>query len=150
MSDYHYTECGLTNVFIVGAGEFWDDAGEDSATIPAIGQLHRVIAEGIVTHPAKMTGQELRFLRTEMGLTQAQLAEILKVKLLTVSRWERNETPIRDEAEMLIRILAVETLGIEIELGVRSVSEKVTASAWTHEIRIDGSEPGQYQLLDAA
>lgn len=150
MSEYHYTECGLDHVFIEGSGEFGDHAGEESVTIPAIGQLHRVIAEGIVTHPAKMTGQELRFLRTEMGLTQAQLAEILKVKLLTVSRWERNETPIRDEAEMLIRILAVEMLGIEIELGVRSVSEKVTASAWTQEIRIDGSNPGNYQLLNAA
>ena len=101
-------------------------------------------------HPAKMTGQELRFLRTEMGLTQAQLAEILKVTLLTVSRWERNESPIRDEAEMLIRMLSVETLRLEVELGVQSVSEKVTASACTQEIRIDGSNPGQYQLLDAA
>ncbi len=150
MSEYHYTECGLDNVFIEGAGEFGDDAGEDSVTIPAIGQLHRVIAEGVVTHPAKMTGQELRFLRTEMGLTQARLAKILKVTLLTISRWERNETSINDAAEMLVRLHSVTKLELEVNLDVETVSEKVTASAWAQEIRIDGSNPGHYRLLDAA
>ena len=150
MSDYHYTECGLNNVFIEGALKFGDGAGEASVTIPAIGQLHRVIAEGIVMHPAKMSGQELRFLRAEMGLTQAQLAEIVKVSLLTVSRWERNETPVNDAAEMLVRLHSVEKLGLNVDLDVESVSEKVTAAAGPQEIRIDGSNPEQYQLLDAA
>ncbi|MDE0303426.1 MAG: helix-turn-helix domain-containing protein [Albidovulum sp.] len=150
MPDYHYTECGLDNVFIEGAMEFGDGAGADPVTIPAIGQLHRVIAEGIVTHPAKMTGQELRLLRTEMGLTLARLAEILKVRLLTVSRWERNETSINDAAEMLVRLHSVTKLQLEVDLDVETVSGKVAASAWTQEIRIDGSNPGNYQLLDAA
>ena len=150
MSGYHYTECGLDNVFIEGAGEFEDGAGEDSVTIPAIGQLHRVIAEGIVTHPAKMTGRELRFLRTELGLTQAQLAEILKVKLLTVSRWERNETSINDAAEMLVRLHSATKLRLDVDLDVETVSRKVAAAAQTQEIRIDGSNTGHYQLLGAA
>lgn len=150
MSEYHYTECGLDNVFIEGALEFGDDADEESVMVPAVGQLHRVIAEGIVTHPAKMAGQELRFLRTELGLTQAQLAEIVKVTLLTVSRWERNETPVNDAAEMLVRLHSVEKLGLDVNLDVESVSGKVTAAARTQEIRIDGSNPEHYQLLDAA
>ena len=62
-------------------------------------------------HPAKMSGQELRFLRAEMGLTQAQLAEIVKVSLLTVSRWERNETPVNDAAEMLVRCIQSRSWG---------------------------------------
>ncbi len=150
MSAYHYTGCGLDNVFIEGSWEGPDHAGEDSITIPAIGQLHKVIAKGIVMHPAKMTGQELRFLRTEMGLTQAELGEILKVKLLTVSRWERNETRIRDAAEMLARLLAVDLLGLDVELGVQSVSEQVTDAAQVQEIRIDGHDRGHYRLLEAA
>lgn len=149
-SEYYYTGCGLENVFIEGAVEFGDDAGEESVMVPAIGQLHRVIAEGIVTHPAKMTGEELRFLRTEMGLTQARLAEILKVTLLTVNRWERNETPVNDAAEMLVRLHSATKLRPDVDLDVKSGSEKVTAAAWTQEIRIDGSNPGHYQLLDAA
>ena len=150
MPAYHYTECGLDYMFIEGAVIIGDQADEEVAKIPAIGRLHRVIAEGIVTHPTKMTGQELRFLRSEMGLTQAQLAAILKVTLLTVSRWERNETPVNDAAEMLVRLHSVAKLRLDIDLDVESVSGMVTAAARTQEIRIDGNNPGHYQLLDAA
>jgi transcriptional regulator with XRE-family HTH domain len=150
MSAYHYKECGLDNVFIEGMNLIQDHAGEDTVTIAAIGLLHRVIAEGIVTLPSKMTGKELRFLRTEMGLTQEKLAEVLKVTLLTVSRWEREETPIKDTAEMLIRLMAVERLGLNVQLNVDAVSAKVTAAPRTEAIRIDGSDPKHYHLLDAA
>ncbi|MCY4258876.1 MAG: transcriptional regulator [Rhodobacteraceae bacterium] len=150
MSHYHYTECGLNNVYIEGVHAALDHAGEDSIAIPAIGLLHKVIAEGIVNRPGKMTGQELKFLRSEMGLTQARLGEILKVRLLTVSRWERSETPIGSAAEMLIRLLAVEVLGLGKVLGVQSVSEKVSSSVRARDLHIDGSNPGKYHLLDAA
>ncbi len=150
MAVYHYTECGLNNVYVEVTALCKDHASGDMVTIPAIGQLHQVIAEGIVTHPAKMTGQELRFLRSEMGLTQAQMAKFLKVTLLTVSRWERNETPVKDTAEMLVRLMAAQRLQLEVDLDVESVSEKVTEGALIHEIRIKGSEEGQYRLLEAA
>lgn len=149
MGAYHYTECGLDNVFIEGMNVVSDHAGEDTLQIHAIGLLHSVIAEGIVMLPSKMSGKELRFLRTEMGLTQEKLADVLKVTLLTISRWEREETPIKDTAEMLIRLMAVEHLELPVKLDVDSVSAKVTRAARTDPIRIDGSDPSQYQLLAA-
>jgi transcriptional regulator with XRE-family HTH domain len=150
MANYHYTECGLDNVFIEGLDIVSDHAGESTVTIPAIGLLHEVIAEGIVMLPTKMSGRELRFLRTEMGMTQAQLAEIIKVTLLTVSRWEREETPIRDAAEMLIRLMAIDRLGLDLDMDVDAVSSKVTLAPRKDPIRIDGSDPSHYQLLAAA
>lgn len=149
MVSYHYTECGLESVVIEGLDQVRDHAGDDTLTIPAIGRLHRVIAEGIVMLPSKMSGKELRFLRTEMGLTQEKLADVLKVTLLTVSRWEREESPIKDTAEMLIRLMAVEHLELNVKLDVDSVSAKVTRAARTSPIRIDGSNPSQYQLMAA-
>ncbi|MBL4556499.1 MAG: helix-turn-helix transcriptional regulator [Rhodobacteraceae bacterium] len=106
-----------------------------------------MIAEGIVQLPSKMTGKELRFLRTEMGLTQEKLAETLKVTLLTVSRWEREENPIKDTAEMLIRLMAIKRLDLGAEMDVDSVSEKVTAAPRTDPIRIGGQDPKRYHLL---
>ena len=85
-----------------------------------------------------------------MGFTQAELAKILKVRLLTVSRWERNQSPINDAAEMLIRILAAQTLELDIETDVRLLSEKVTDSLRTEEIRIKRSDQGNCQRLWAA
>lgn len=149
MGTYHYTECGLDNVFIEGMNTVQDHAGEETITIPAVGMLHKVIAEGIVSLPSKMSGRELRFLRTEMGLTQEKLAEVLKVTLLTISRWEREETSIKDTAEMLIRLMAVERLELDVELNVDAVSSKVTAAPRIDAIRIDGSNPTNYHLVAA-
>jgi DNA-binding transcriptional regulator YiaG len=150
MAVYHYTECGLDNVMIEGLNVVNDHAGEETVVIPAIGLLHQVIAEGIVTLPTKMSGRELRFLRTEMGMTQAQLAEVLKVTLLTVSRWEREENPIQDAAEMLVRLMAVDRLELGLQLSVDSVASKVTLGPHREPIRIDGSDPTQYQLMPVA
>ena len=149
MNTYHYTECGLDNVFIEGMPTQMDDAGDDIVTIPAVGHLHRVIAESIVTYQYKMSGKELRFLRTEMGLTQDNLAAILKVKLLTISRWEREESPIKHTAEILIRLMAIKRLSLDLAMDVDEVSEKVNLSPQSGQIRIDGSDPNRYQALAA-
>jgi transcriptional regulator with XRE-family HTH domain len=146
VTDYLYTESGLDNVIIEGVSFVTDDAGDETITIPGIGELHRVIAHGIVMLPSKISGKELRFLRTEMGMTQAELAEMLRVSMLTVSRWEREENPITDSAEMLIRLLANEKLQLDAKIGVESVSEKVMQVPRSEPIRIDGSDPKNYHL----
>lgn len=149
MASYHYTECGLDNVFIEGMEAIQDHDGDEIIMIEAVGALHKVIAEGIVCLPSKMGGKELRFLRTEMGLTQAQLGEVLKVTLLTVSRWERDEKGINDAAEMLVRLLTAKRLDLDIEIDVDTVSGKVTTSPEPREIHIDGSNAGKYHLIAA-
>lgn len=149
VATYHYTECGLDNVFIEDMNIVEDHNGDETVTIPAIGALHMVICEGIVRLHAKMTGQELRFLRSEMGMTQAKLADIIKVSSLTVSRWEREEHPIDDAAEMLIRIMAVESLGLDVKLNVEQVSANVSHTPRSEPIRINGANPAQYELLAA-
>ncbi len=40
MSNHHYTECGLQNVFIEGLTPVIDDDGDEIITIPAINELH--------------------------------------------------------------------------------------------------------------
>ena len=54
-----------------------DDAGEQVVTIRNVAGLHKAIATAIVMKRANMTGKELRFLRTEMGMTQAELADVV-------------------------------------------------------------------------
>jgi transcriptional regulator with XRE-family HTH domain len=146
MEAYLYKECGLDNVVIEGLSIVEDHAGDETVTIPAIGMLHQVIAEGIVGLPVKMTGLELRFLRTEMGLTQEGLAEVLKVKPLSVSRWERGD-PISDASEMLIRLLAIDRLELNVKMDVDEVSSRVTRAPRTNPIRINGSNPEKYLLV---
>lgn len=150
MENYRYTESGLDSVIIEGAELVKDDAGERCTTIRNVNGLHKAIAHGIVTRQGSMTGRELRFLRTEIGMTQAELGDMLHCTPVTVSRWERSEHPIDSNAEALIRLYAAAELGLEKALNVRDTAGWCVASAAVPPIVIDGSDPSHYRLKEAA
>lgn len=146
MNEYVYTESGLENVIIRGAKFVTDDAGEYVVIIRNIAGLHRAIATAIITKTASMTGKELRFLRTEMGLTQAELASIVHREPLAISRWERGEVEqIDTNAETLIRLHAKEALKLPVEASVKEIAQWSTPSAITPPLEIDGSNPNDYR-----
>ncbi|MCJ8509520.1 helix-turn-helix domain-containing protein [Rhizobium lemnae] len=149
--DHHYTECGLMNVFISGIEVQVDDDGDEIITIPAVNELHRVIAEGIVSHPKGMSGDELRFLRTEMGLTQAELAQYVHRDKQAIGRWERGEFELDSSAEALIRRMAIEKLKLTDELGIDELSKRSVPSAQPQTIKISkvNNDNHTYEL-DAA
>lgn len=146
---YAYTECGLPNVRIIGL-RVEDDAGESTIRIPHIRSLHRLISQKVVASKNRLTGAELRYLRSEMGLTPEEFGKRVHRQPSTVTRWERAETSLPREMEARIRILAY----AELKLGVIDPQE---AGRW-HElptigktgetpIEIDGRDPGNYRLV---
>lgn len=92
-----------------------------------------------------MAGKELRFLRTEMGMTQAELADMIHRESLTISRWERNENPIDPNAETLIRKYAIEALDLDLDADIKELSGWSIPSASQQPIEIDGSDPFNYR-----
>lgn len=147
--DYKYTECGLDNVEIHGMQVPIDDAGEKVYTIRNILGLHRTIAHCIITSNHGILPKELRFLRTEIGLTQSELAQTVQKDHQTVGRWERGEVPIDGNAELVIRMLAAEKLGIDPEMTVEEMAKNCLPSAEFRVIAIDGSDPTHYRPLAA-
>jgi DNA-binding transcriptional regulator YiaG len=153
MTDYRYTECGLDNVVIAGLEPVKDGAGQESIEIPNINMLHKAIAESIVRHENSISGKELRFLRTELGMTQTQLGQMVHRDAQSIGRWERGEVAIDAAAEALIRAHSVQVLKLDGEdegLSVESLSERCVTSAEVQQIMIDGSTPGEYHQVDAA
>lgn len=151
MNKYRYTECGIDYVFIEGMNICVDDAGDETVTIPHVAALHKAIATAIVTKPYSMTGKELRFLRTEMGITQAELALAVNREPLAISRWERGEVAQIDQnAEAIIRLMVVDELQLEIKPSVRELVRWSIPSAKMPELRIDGSKPGIYTPIPTA
>jgi transcriptional regulator with XRE-family HTH domain len=147
--DYRYSECGLDNVVIHGMPVCTDDVGEEVYCIQNIVGLHKVIAYCIIAGPRGLRPEELRFLRTEMGLTQAELAEIVKKDHQTIGRWERGDKPIDQNAEYVIRTIAAERLGIDTKLSFEELARRCVPSAEVKMIEIDGSDPNEYRLLAA-
>lgn len=146
---YHYTECGLNNIVIEGLSVLIDDEGDEVVEIPYINKLHGAIASGIVSHEQGMSGAELRFLRSEIGMTQAELATLLHKDKQTVGRWERAESEIDGASETIIRKLAIEKLGLGISDGIDELSKKSVSTAQDQTISIVASN-SSYALVDNA
>lgn len=151
MSSHHYTESGLKNVFIDGLETFLDDDGDEVITIPAINELHHVIALGIVSHEHGISGDELRFLRTEMGLTQAELGALVHHDKQSVGRWERGEFEIDGAAETIIRRLAIEMLKLATEAAIEDLSRRSvpTVKAQPITIQMTNNDQPEYTLVAA-
>ncbi|MER8799330.1 helix-turn-helix transcriptional regulator [Mesorhizobium sp. M0998] len=148
---HHYTESGLLNVYIEGIAVEVDDDGDDIITIPAVNELHQVIALGIVSHAKGMSGDELRFLRSEMGLTQAELAALVHRDKQSIGRWERNEIDIDSSAEALVRRLAIEKLGLPVDAGIDELSRRSVPTADEQPIKIQkmNNDARPYELIAA-
>jgi transcriptional regulator with XRE-family HTH domain len=150
MADHHYTECGLQNVYISGISKMVDDDGDEVILIPGVNNLHRTIAEGIVSHTKGIDGSELRFLRSEMGLTQAELATLVHRDKQSIGRWERSETEIDSVAEAVIRKLAIEMIGLDVKLGMAELSKYSVPTAEVQPINIGIIDGGNYELRKKA
>ena len=147
--DYLYRGSGLDNVIIAGLEVAVDDKGRAQIEIPYIHQLHKAIAEVIIGAPTGMRPQELRFLRTELGRSQAELAAMLSKDAQTVGRWERGETPIDPNAELIIRLIVAEILDINLGRSVQDMTGSYRPAATYQPITIDGRDPSNYRPLAA-
>lgn len=102
---YHYTGCGLPNVFLENGFEIVQTPYGEGVTIHDLDGLHVALGKAIVVSPEPMDGHAFRFLRTELDLSQAGLAEVLGCDEQTVARWEKgNEKPVQAQADRLMRL----------------------------------------------
>ncbi len=106
---YQYTESGLDNVYLVSGYEFSPDG--KTVIIRDIDGLQRAIGRALAKQQHRLTGEEFRFLRSELLLSQASLAKVLGVKELTIGRWERGESEIPVSTEAAVRTMFLESLG---------------------------------------
>lgn len=148
-NEYRYKSSGLDNVVLVGLPECIDDDGEPCITIPHINELHKAIATSVVSRDGGMSGAELRFLRTMMGLTQAELAKAVNRDAQTIGRWERQEFENDPNAEALIRLIAIQRLALGLDKPVEEIAGWCVQTAEAKPIRIDASDPNNYRPLAA-
>lgn len=144
MTICRYADSGLDNVTIEGRNVLADDSG-DCVMIPNIKGLRKTIALAIVTRRSSMSGGELRFLRTEMGMTDSELAYFLHRDALTISGWEREQVKMDEAAEAAIRLLAIRQLRLPEGADVGEIAGWCKPSAETPPIVIDGSDNSNYR-----
>ena len=109
--DYEYVESGLKNV-VLGNITVHEckNCGEVLPEIPNVRQVHKWIAEYLVRKTGPLTGEEFRFLRKNMDIPAKELAHVLDVNAVTVSRWENNAEKVGPQSDRLFRALYVSRL----------------------------------------
>jgi len=103
---YQYLGCGLPNVFLQNGYELTESPYGNGVVIHDLEGLHKAIGETLVAGPGAITGSEFRFLRTELELSQATLAQLLGCDEQAVARWEKGKSKqVNAPAERLLRRL---------------------------------------------
>ncbi|MGI9276235.1 MAG: helix-turn-helix domain-containing protein [Endozoicomonas sp.] len=146
MTLHHYTECGLSYVYLENG--FVQDSieGEEYVGIDDIDSLHETIGRFVVDKQSTLEGQEVRFLRIEMNMSQKGLGALLGVEDQTIARWEKDQTAIPRTADVLLRSLYLESINRESHIGhlLKVLAESETREAM-QDLRLREVE-NQWQL----
>lgn len=86
---YHYTECGLPNVWLVNGVKSHATPYGEAMVIENAEGLHRAIGMQLVHRKPYLTGSEFRFLRKELDLSQNALAGYFGNDAQSVALWEK-------------------------------------------------------------
>lgn len=104
-STYHYTECGLKNIYLINGYKFISTERGKSISIKDIDGLHKAIGLFLVSNKKDLSADEVAFLRHEMLMSQSTLAKLLGMSEQAVRRWEKGSVSIPKPSESLLRLL---------------------------------------------
>lgn len=114
---YHYKESGLDNIYLEDGFTIHKTPYGEGVAIQNTAGLHKAIGKHLVARPIPLNGAEVRFLRTEMELTQRDLAGIIGATEQTLRLWEKNRGKfIPGTADRLLRALYSEFVGGDVHI----------------------------------
>jgi|RhiMetdeSRZDD1v2_1073273.scaffolds.fasta_scaffold248528_5 YgiT-type zinc finger domain-containing protein len=103
---YHYKECGLDNVYLENVDvRICESCGQKSVRIPRILELHDAIGRAVAMQPCPLRGQDIRFLRKQLGYSAKAWATFLRMDTSTLSRLENEQQVAGPQSDSLIRFL---------------------------------------------
>lgn len=105
---YHYTGCGLNNVWLVNGYKRTKTPYGEGVSIENIHGLHRSIAMQLIRSRARLSGPEFRFLRIQLDTAQSALGAIWGVTDQTIALWEKGKLRVPKWADRYIRFLVQE------------------------------------------
>ncbi|WCE31044.1 transcriptional regulator [Vibrio sp. SCSIO 43137] len=114
---YHYTECGLPNVYLKNGYTLETIDGEEYFSVDDIDGLHIAIGCLLAEKPQSLTGNEFKFFRQHFNHSRRVLGELLGVDQQTVGRWEKAESTIPKTVDVTMRLLFLESINQDSNIG---------------------------------
>lgn len=128
MNNYHYTECGLDNVYLKDGFTTTETSKGSFVSISNPRGLENVIASSLASLEKRLDNKEIKFLRAHLGYSQSKLAGLLDVSTITLKKWESGENSISGPADRLIKALYKER-----ESNFKSLIDVLEGSVHAHE-----------------
>jgi DNA-binding transcriptional regulator YiaG len=97
---FHYTGSGLDNVYLLNGYEV---DKEGTLYIHNINQLHDAIGLSLIMKSNPLSGEEIRYIRHHLDLSQKKLGSLLGVDYQSVLGWEKNKREITPSADKLLK-----------------------------------------------
>lgn len=102
---YHYTESGLNNIYLANGFNTIETSSGQAISINNVDGLHRAIGLFLASTVKDLSGDEIRFLRHEMLMSQKTLSLLLGVSEQEIRRWENGKIKMPKPSESLLRLL---------------------------------------------
>lgn len=133
-------DCGLdNNVQLIDVEvRHCPKCGEEDVGIREIEALNCQIAAKLIMKEAALIPEEIRFLRTYLGLSSKVLAAAMGVTAETVSRWERVDAPLamKKSMERFLRLMVANEKPVgDYRLGEMSESANSSRSPLKLKVR---------------
>lgn len=107
---YHYTECGLPNIYLKNGVLIEHIDGEEYSSIIDIDNLHKAIAQTLINKHSPLSNLEFKFLRIELNLSQKILGQRFGISEQTIARYEKGQSEIPRTTDAALRILYMESI----------------------------------------
>ena len=87
-----YPQSGLTNVVLENVPMWVCKNQHQDVQIPAVDQLHLLLASAIVVQPWTLKGHEIKFVRKFLSYSARDFSALIGVHHVTLSEWENDKT----------------------------------------------------------
>ena len=137
MEKYHYKECGLSNVYLLnGFTIINDEEYGECVSINNRAALEVTIAKNIINLQRPLSGEELRYLRKTMNLSQKAIGEQIGLSEQTIARWEKDESkPSRSEDS-----------DSKISFFLKAIASAEAEAVMTREMNLCTDERGAWEV----
>lgn len=143
MKEYHYTECGLDNIYLVNGFKITKmKSGDEEIFIHNTHGLHKTIGMILISKRGLLSGKEIKFIRSMLDLSQTTLAKILGCSYQTILLWEKNKGVISKTANHLLRAFFLGFL--DVERG-KEIYDKINEIA---DLDADAVEPASEEKIE--
>ena len=106
--DYEFKESGLRNLTLLGIDLIkCGKCGNVDPVLSGVDDLMDLIAVAVLQKQYRLQGEELRFLRKHIGMSQEEFAKLVHANKTTLSKWENNEDPIPIRTDVYARMMVI-------------------------------------------